>query len=1409
MSVLRMLSVVYAIALVALVHTVSAQTVITAWNFDGATSTTVPGGSLAPSPSAGSGSAHLVGLATSTGFNNGITGQCNAANGSCGWQTSTYPAQSTGSGSSGVEFRASTVGFEDVVLEYDHRASGTASRWSRIEYSTDGCTWNVLADNGGALIPQDQFHSFNFSLAACSECDNNPDFRVRIVSIFSPVSFNPGLPDQTFDANTAYHRALASGGSAYGPSGTWRFDNVTLKGNVVAEAIATGSISGVPVCVGNSITVPYTATGTFNGGNSFIAQLSDEFGCFGSPVVIGSVSSTSSGSIVADVPISVIAGNGYRVRVISTSPAIFGTPSGSTVTVNALPTVGASATETEICFGESTVLNGSGASSYTWDNGALNGVALAPSSNTTYTVTGTDGNGCENTASVAVTVNALPTVGASATETSLCAGESTVLTGSGASSYLWDNGAVNGVALAPSSNTTYTVTGTDGNGCENTASVAVTVNALPIVGASATETSLCAGESTVLTGSGASSYTWDNGAVNGVALAPSSNTTYTVIGTDGNGCENTASVAVTVNALPTVGASATETSLCAGESTVLTGSGASSYLWDNGAVNGVALAPSSNTTYTVIGTDGNGCENTASVAVTVNALPTVGASATETELCIGESTVLTGSGASSYTWDNGALNGVALAPSSNTTYTVIGTDGNGCENTASVAVTVNALPTVGASATETSFCAGESTVLTGSGASSYLWDNGAVNGVAISPASNTTYTVIGTDGNGCENTASVAVTVNALPTVGASATETALCAGESTVLTGSGASSYTWDNGALNGVALAPSSNTTYTVIGTDGNGCENTASVAVTVNALPTVGASATETSFCAGESTVLTGSGASSYLWDNGAVNGVAISPASNTTYTVIGTDGNGCENTASVAVTVNQLPSATITASGPTDLCPGAAVTLTADASVGYLWTTGSTDGAITVGSEGDYAVTVTDGNGCTNTSDPVEVNVFETVIAEVNASGPLTFCEGQSVTLTAPDGSGHLWSNGVAAQSITLDESTDVSVSLTDANGCASASAVVSVTVNPLPEVTVTANGPTTFCQGGSVSLEASAAASYLWTTGASTQSVTISTAQEVSVTVTDDNGCENTSANVQVTVNVPSQATITETAATVCPGESVTLTASAGSQFLWNTGEDDQSIVITEQGEYSVTVTDDDGCESSAGITIDEGAAVVAQLVVTGEQDLCAGETVTLSVSDAASFDGFLWSNGATSSSITVSAADDYSVTVYGSGACIPAEQVLGPVTVTVSSVVPQVSQNGNLLSVTNGPFASYQWFRNGNPIPGADQSTYEATTSGNYHVQVAAGGCVTVSPTVELTISVSIAEQVVSALAVWPNPSESGIFRLSEKVTGVVHSALGAVVADLRATDSIDLSAQVPGIYVLRTAEGAVLRLVR
>ncbi|HIP35964.1 MAG TPA: PKD domain-containing protein [Crocinitomix sp.] len=133
-----------------------------------------------------------------------------------------------------------------------------------------------------------------------------------------------------------------------------------------------------------------------------------------------------------------------------------------------------------ICTGDMVTLNGSGVVSYVWDNGVDNGVPFAPTSTTTYTVTGTDVNGCTNTDQVTVTVNPLPNVDAGAAQT-VCDGTSITLSGSGATSYIWDNGVVNGVSFTPLATTTYTVTGTDANGCVNTDQVTVTVNPMPII----------------------------------------------------------------------------------------------------------------------------------------------------------------------------------------------------------------------------------------------------------------------------------------------------------------------------------------------------------------------------------------------------------------------------------------------------------------------------------------------------------------------------------------------------------------------------------------------------------------------------------------------------------------------------------------------------------------------------------------------------------------------------------------------------------------------------------------------------------------------------------------------------------------------------------------------------------------
>jgi len=325
---------------------------------------------------------------------------------------------------------------------------------------------------------------------------------------------------------------------------------------------------------------------------------------------------------------------------------------------------------------------------------------------------------------------------------------------------------------------------------------------------------------------GQPTYSWSNGATTpSITVSPAQTTTYTCT-ISMNGATTTQSQTITVNPLPTVNAGP-NLSVCTGASVTLSGSGASSYVWNNNVQNAVAFSPNATTTYTVVGTDANGCSNTAQTTVTVNALPTVTAPTNQT-VCSGTNVTLTGGGASTYTWNNGVTNSVPFAANNTQTYTVTGTDMNGCSNVAQTTVTVNVLPAVTAAANQ-AVCAGTSVTISGSGALIYAWNNGVQNGVAFTPNVTTTYTVTGTDANGCTNTAQTTVTVNALPTVNAGGNQT-VCAGSTATLNGSGAVSYAWNNNVQNGVSFVPNATQTYTVTGTDANGCQGTDQVLVTV---------------------------------------------------------------------------------------------------------------------------------------------------------------------------------------------------------------------------------------------------------------------------------------------------------------------------------------------------------------------------------------------------------------------------------------------------------------------------------------------------------------------------------------------------------------------------------------------------
>lgn len=358
------------------------------------------------------------------------------------------------------------------------------------------------------------------------------------------------------------------------------------------------------------------------------------------------------------------------------------------VTVNALPPVNAGA-DTALCNGSYLTLSGSGAVSYIWSNSVSNAIPFIPSSTTTYSVTGTDANGCKNTDQIVVTVNILPPVNAGNNDV-ICLGDSTLLTATGALTYVWNNGVVNATAFYPTSTLTYTVVGTDANGCSNSDSVVVLVNPLPTVFAG-NDTSICEQATFALSGSGAITYTWNNGITNGVPFVVSTSATYTVQGIDGNGCQNSDQIVVTTIPIPTVSAGIDQ-SVCFGDSLSYTATGnAVAYSWSNGLINGNYFIPTVNMTLTVTATGANGCTNTDQALVIVNPLPTVDAGLDKI-ICKGQAIVLNAVSNGSIVWGGGVVNNLPFNPPTTATYGVTATSAAGCVNTDDVVVEVGEYP---------------------------------------------------------------------------------------------------------------------------------------------------------------------------------------------------------------------------------------------------------------------------------------------------------------------------------------------------------------------------------------------------------------------------------------------------------------------------------------------------------------------------------------------------------------------------------------------------------------------------------------------------------------------------------------------------------------------------------------------
>ena len=456
--------------------------------------------------------------------------------------------------------------------------------------------------------------------------------------------------------NITYSTVGATGatfaGLPTGVSGSWLSNVVTISGTPSVAGVATYTVTTTGGC-GST-----TATGTITTTANNTVTLTSAVGtnaqtkCISTAVTNITYSTVgATGATFAGLPTGVSGSWLSNVVTISGTPSVAGaatytvtttggcgsTTATGTITVNALPTVSSTvAPSATVCSGTSVILSGTGASSYTWTGGITNATAFSATSTTTYTVTGTDANGCQNTSTRLITVNALPTVSSTvAPSATVCNGTSVTLSGTGATSYAWTGGITNATAFSATSTTTYTVTGTDVNGCQNTSTRLITVNSLPTVSSTVSPSAtVCSGTSVTLSGTGASSYAWTGGITNATAFSATATTTYTVTGTDANGCQNTATRLITVNALPTVSSTvAPSATVCSGTLVTLSGTGASSYAWTGSVTNATAFSANTTTTYTVTGTDANGCQNTSTTTISVTAPPSNSVAGSSASIC--------------------------------------------------------------------------------------------------------------------------------------------------------------------------------------------------------------------------------------------------------------------------------------------------------------------------------------------------------------------------------------------------------------------------------------------------------------------------------------------------------------------------------------------------------------------------------------------------------------------------------------------------------------------------------------------------------------------------------------------------------------------------------------------------------
>ncbi len=652
------------------------------------------------------------------------------------------------------------------------------------------------------------------------------------------------------------------------------------------------------------------------------------------------------------------------------------------IIVNPLPIVDLG-DDQEICADGSTVTFDAGThTSYLWNDGSTD-QTLETSTAGEYWVKVTNVNGCSDTDTVNLTVNALPVVDLGPDQ-EICDGESVTFDAGSFDSYLWNDASTNQTLDATDAGD-YWVKITDANGCTDSDSVVLVVNALPVVDLGPDQ-EICDGESVTFDAGSFDSYLWNDASSNQTLDATDAGDYWVKI-IDANGCTDSDSVVLVVNALPVVDLGPDQ-EFCEGGSVTFDAGSFDSYLWNDASTNQTLDATTSGD-YVVKVTDVNGCTDSDSVVLVVNALPVVDLGP-DVEICAGGLGIM---------FDAGDFDAYAWLPTGEVTqtintntageYIVEVTDSKGCVDTDSVVLVVNENPIVDLG-NDITICPGSAVTLdAGPNFANYVWSDASMNQtLEVTDANAGVFNVLAIDTNNCSARDTIEVIVAAELSVDLGP-DTAFCEGNSITLDAGNiaGATYEWKPNLEDTQTIEVSTTGEYSVLVVDPMGCQGKDTIVVTVNPNPVVDLGPDVTVCPDIDSLFTVGAVWSEITWNDGSSN-ESIVLNSEGTYYVDVVDANGC--TATDTAEFAFFAGASVDLGKDLTICPGTFANFDAGSFASYTWHDGSSLQTYAGTTAEKIWVDVVDANGC-EAVDTAEIFMASSLPVDL---GPDTaLCEGE--------------------------------------------------------------------------------------------------------------------------------------------------------------------------------------------------------------------------------------------------------------------------------------------------------------------------------------------------------------------------------------------------------------------------------